>query len=280
MASRKIIAVFDSEGAAQAAADSLAEMGVSRERISIAGRDSERRVEGENARGGFWAHVREMFMPDEDRATLEECVTRGGYVVSASVNDEEIDEAIARLERSGAVDLSAKEAEWRAAGWKGRAAEARPDTDAPRTAGATEEDSIPVVEERLRIGKREVNRGGVRVRSYIVEEPVHEEVQLRQERVEVERRPVNQPARPVSEGSPQDLMKEQTIEVSETSEEAVVSKDAVITEEVNVRKVAEERTEQIDEKVRRTEVEVEPLNPPGGSAPRRPSTRPTPGGRH
>jgi stress response protein YsnF len=52
------------------------------------------------------------------------------------------------------------------------------------------EDAIPVIEERLLIGKREVNRGSVRVRSYIVEEPVREPVQLREERVEVERRPV------------------------------------------------------------------------------------------
>src|SRR5688572_13074022 len=133
MTSRKIVAVFDSEGTAEAAADSLAEMGIARERISIAGSDSERRMESGNARGGFWAHVREMFMPDEDRTTLEECMTRGGYVVSASVTDEQADEAIARLERSGAVDLSAREAEWRAAGWNGRTSASRPGSDSARS---------------------------------------------------------------------------------------------------------------------------------------------------
>jgi hypothetical protein len=110
MNSRKIIAVFDNAGTAQAAADSLREMGIGRERISIAGRDSDKRMESENARGGFWAHVREMFMPDEDRTALQEHMTRGGYVLSATVSDEEVDEAIERLERGGAVDLSAREA--------------------------------------------------------------------------------------------------------------------------------------------------------------------------
>jgi uncharacterized protein (TIGR02271 family) len=107
--------------------------------------------------------------------------------------------------------------------------------------------------ERLRVGKREVDRGGVRVRSYVVEEPVHEDVALRNERVEVERRPAS--GRASASGA--DLFKEQTIEVSERAEEAVVSKEAVVTGEVVVRKTADERTQSIDETVRRTEVDVE-----------------------
>ncbi|HXE52245.1 MAG TPA: YsnF/AvaK domain-containing protein, partial [Tepidisphaeraceae bacterium] len=101
------------------------------------------------------------------------------------------------------------------------------------------------------------NRGSVRVRSYIVEEPVHEEVRLREERVNVERRPVNEPARPVAKGAADDLMQERTVEVTETAEQAVVGKEARVTEQVVVGKDTRERVESIDDTVRRTKVEVE-----------------------
>ena len=114
-----------------------------------------------------------------------------------------------------------------------------------------------MVEERLLVGKREVSRGSVRVRSYMVEEPVHEEVSLREERVNVERRPVNEPTRPVVKGSADDLMQERTIELSETAEQAVVGKEARVTEQVVVSKDTRERVESIDDTVRRTKVDIE-----------------------
>ena len=115
------------------------------------------------------------------------------------------------------------------------------------------EEAIPIVEERLTVGKREVNRGRVRVRSYVVETPVQEQVALRQEHVEVERRTVN---RPVT-GADQALFQERVIEATESAEEAVVVKETRVVEEVVVRKEAEERVQTVQDTVRRTEVEVE-----------------------
>jgi stress response protein YsnF len=53
------------------------------------------------------------------------------------------------------------------------------------------EEVIPVAEEELRIGKRDVSHGRVRVRSYVVETPVSEQVSLREENVHIERRPAD-----------------------------------------------------------------------------------------
>ena len=53
------------------------------------------------------------------------------------------------------------------------------------------EDVVQAAEEELRVGKRDVGRGSVRVRSYVTERPVEEQVELRQERVTIERRPVD-----------------------------------------------------------------------------------------
>jgi uncharacterized protein (TIGR02271 family) len=118
------------------------------------------------------------------------------------------------------------------------------------------EEHIPIVEEELRIGKREVNRGGARVRSYVREIPVHEQVSLREEHVSVERRPVNQTLS-AGELNSGDLLRDRTIEMTETSEEAVVAKEAHVAEEVVVRKTAEERVEQVEDTVRRTEVDID-----------------------
>ena len=69
----------------------------------------------------------------------------------------------------------------------------------PRRVEGQEEVTIPVVEEDLTVGTREVERGHVRIYSRGTEQPVEEAVRLREERVTVERRPVDRPAgRPTS----------------------------------------------------------------------------------
>ena len=53
-------------------------------------------------------------------------------------------------------------------------------------------DTIKVMKEDLVVGKREVEAGGVRVTSHVVETPVQEQVTLHEEHVTLERRPVNE----------------------------------------------------------------------------------------
>jgi uncharacterized protein (TIGR02271 family) len=116
----------------------------------------------------------------------------------------------------------------------------------------SDEETVEVVEERLRVGKRDTSRGGVRVRSYVVEEPVSETVTLREERVDVERRPVD---RRVTQGDA--AFQERTIEAEEYGEEAVVDKEARVVEEIGLRKTSSSREETISDTLRHTEVEVE-----------------------
>jgi uncharacterized protein (TIGR02271 family) len=115
--------------------------------------------------------------------------------------------------------------------------------------------AIPVVQEEVRVGKRQVERGGVRVFSRMVETPVNESVSLREEHVSVERRPVDQPINPADVAA----LKDQTIEVRETAEEAIVQKTARVVEEVVVGKEVSQRKENIKDTVRHTEVEVQSL---------------------
>jgi len=115
----------------------------------------------------------------------------------------------------------------------------------------TGEVAIPVVEEQINVGKREVESGGVRVNTRVEETPVQEQVNLRDEQVSVQRRAVDRPA------SETDFQQQGTLEVRERDEQAVVAKEARVVEEVVVSKDIEQRTETIQDTVRRTDVDIE-----------------------
>jgi uncharacterized protein (TIGR02271 family) len=248
MTIRTITAIYDTEPEAQEARRQLLNHGLDDDDVRVVSQQlTSTRISDDK---GLWESIKDFFVGDEDRPAYTEGLRRGGCLLTARVVDERSDEAIAVLETTNAVDLDQRTEQWRAEGWSDRMAP-ESDASAPRVGTTEDERSIPVAEERLRVGKREVDRGGVRVRSYIVEEPVREDVSLREERVEIERRPA-QGAQATG-----DVFRDQTIEVSERGEEAVVAKDAVVTGEVVVRKTAEQRTETVEDTVRRTEVDVD-----------------------
>jgi uncharacterized protein (TIGR02271 family) len=113
-------------------------------------------------------------------------------------------------------------------------------------------------EESLTVGKRMVNRGSTRIRRYVVEKPVEENVTLRDEKITIERRPVTAGS-VVSDAA----FTDKVIEMTETGEEAVVGKTARVVEEVALRKEAVDNVETVRDTVRKEEVEVE--NVPGDS---------------
>jgi uncharacterized protein (TIGR02271 family) len=201
-------------------------------------------------------------VPADEAAAYAEGVRRGGTLVVVNARDDWADEGLEIMQRRQAVDIDARVAQWRQEGWTHTAAGAVTQSTTPvhqeppraRRGGAdATERTIPVVEEAVTVGKREVQRGRVRIHSRVVERPVEESVRLRDETVTVERRPVDRPATAADLAAGRD----ETIEVTEVDEEAVVSKQARVVEEVVVRKDAQEHTETVRETVRRTEVEVD-----------------------
>jgi uncharacterized protein (TIGR02271 family) len=70
--------------------------------------------------------------------------------------------------------------------------------------------------------------------------------------VSVERRPVNRPL-----AANDQAFQDRTIEVEQKGQEAVVSKQARVTEEVVVNKDVQQRNQKVSDTVRRTEVEIE-----------------------
>lgn len=113
--------------------------------------------------------------------------------------------------------------------------------------------AIPIIEEKMEVGKREVNTGGVRLKSRVVQENVAENVNLRSEHVHVEQTPVNRPAT----AADLEAFKEGTIEMKEYAEIPVVSKEAFVTGEVSLEKEIEEISQTVEGTIRKTEVETE-----------------------
>ena len=121
----------------------------------------------------------------------------------------------------------------------------------------TEEQAIPVIQEELKVGKRTVQRGGVRVYQRVIETPVREDITLREEHVTIERHPVDQAVAPDQVPA----FQEKSFKLRESAEEAVVQKSARVVEEVVVGKEVSQRQEQISDTVRSTDVEVEQIAP-------------------
>ena len=128
------------------------------------------------------------------------------------------------------------------------------DIDTDRTDNR-ETTSIPIIEENMNVGKKEVITGGKRIHSRIVERPVEETIRLREEHVNVERHPVDRAA------TEQDIsnFKEGTVEVTEHKEIPVVDKESRVVEEVNVFKDVDETQEVVRETLRNTEVDTDDL---------------------
>ena len=221
--------------------------------------------------GGLWDSIKSLFTGDDDVHGYYEGVNRGQTLVTVqTTNVAEAERVSTILERHDPIDMDAQESGWRSAGWApGQRADVTQVTQtttkpamrstassepamAGRATAATGDEVIPIVEESLAVGKRAVSRGGVRVRTYVVETPVSEEVRLHKERVHIERHPVDRAA-----AVGEDAFRKRLIDMTETSEEAVVSKTARVVEEIGIRKEIGERTEHVTGTTRRTEVEIE-----------------------
>jgi stress response protein YsnF len=275
--SRTVTALYDTRAEAEAARERLSST-VHADRVRIVDKDA----------GGGSGGLGSLHLSNDDRHAYGEGLRRGGALLCAEVDGhEDADRIISVLEQSASVDLDQRQESWRSEGWTpgsnaasgsaatgGTASGSTTSGSTAATGRVVEEERIPIVEEELRVGKREVERGGARVRSYVRETPVQEQVTLREEHVEVERRPVQGQTSTTlgasgttgtaggtgtgnTTGNAEDLLQERTIEMRETAEEAVVQKVANVREEVVVTKTAEERTETVQDTVRRTEVDIE-----------------------
>ena len=273
--SHAVIGMFDTAAAAAKAKDQLIAAGFPATSIKTSGTGMVSSSSGTTTQAttatagedkGFWASVKEMFGGDETEtgehlSYYAEGSRRGGTVLSVEATEAQADRAADILTAAGAVDVDEKAGEWKSSGWTAPAAAAATTTAARTTTAATANTvgaagKIDLVKEDLAVGKRVVNRGGVRIVKRVIERPVEQSVSLREEHVSVDRRVVD---RAVTGAELTDAFKEGTVEMTESGEEAVAAKTARVVGEVVIGKTATERTEKVKGTLRETDVQVEQL---------------------
>ena len=246
--------------------------------------------------GGLVSGLTRLGLGDDEAHTYAEGLKRGGTLVTVNTDNHHADLAVNLLRRLGAVEIDKRAAEWREGGWHGFAetetlrphvtpeadeeatrridrrsevtAEHEPVralADVPRGGAGSGDEfavpppevAIPVVAEELQVGKREVERGGVRVQKRVVERPVEEDVTLREERVNVDRRPADY----TFHGTESEAFQESIVEIKEAYEELILNKKTRVVEEVVINKDVNEHTETVRETLRKTEVDIEQMEP-------------------
>jgi len=227
---------------------------------------------------GITRFFKNLFGDNDDEANRYSRVgMRSNSIVTVHAqSSDEAERAADLLDDYGAVNVNERDAQYSSTGTSGdydrttgvSDTTRTGDTDYDRTSAYSDTDgrsnvgdttdrdtTINRIEENLEVGKRTVERGGVRVRSRIVERPVEESIRLREEHVTVERNPVDRPVGRDELANFQD----RDIELTERAEVPVVNKEARVVEEIRVSKDVDEREETVRDTVRNTEVDVENL---------------------
>lgn len=231
-----LISLFHTQEHATKAMNDLRTAGVPSQYIQTIGGELSRSSAPEQSLATLMA----LNLPAKDLQVLSDGLKAGGTLIVVRASEEFAGKVESIFEHQNAEKIDE------------RATTSQPRSAAAEVSGGT---VIPVVEEELVVGKQTVQRGGVRVFTHIVETPVEEQVVLREEHATFERHAVN---RPISEAEMNSLQN-QSIEVREMGEEAVVGKTARVVEEVRVGKESTERTQQIKDTVRKTQVEVDQI---------------------
>lgn len=120
----------------------------------------------------------------------------------------------------------------------------------------TEDRTLQLKEEQVRVGKRQVEAGGVRLRKVVRTETVNEPVELQREEIVIERKPASG-----ATVSGEARFEEEDIFIPLRREEAVIQKDTRVREEVRVGKKTEVDQQQVTAQVRKEDLQVDRNTP-------------------
>ena len=128
MTIHSITAFFDDRAYADEAVSLLRQAGLSDRCVTLSPADARDEFAtfdplhaGEPKRKGFWGMLEDLFGGSDDHRLYAEGIRRGGTLLTAQVDDEQLDEAVEILDRHGSIDLEEREISWRNDGWLGGA---------------------------------------------------------------------------------------------------------------------------------------------------------------
>ncbi len=123
------------------------------------------------------------------------------------------------------------------------------------TSGPTTDDAMTRSEEELRVGKAQRERGGARLRKYVVTEEVQKTVPVQREEVRVEREPITDANAGQARSGPE--ISEEEHEITLHEEEVVTEKRAVPKERVRLDKETVTEDQIVSEKIRKEQIEAD-----------------------
>jgi len=247
MAWEKVVTAYDSVDKAKNAMKVLQNSGYDASDLSII--DSSALKTHDTDHVGLWRRMFGQNVWDHEAAVYGDTIDKGGAVLVARVPDDEVARTMTLLDAHKPLDVHD------AAAKIGETVpvEAKALVTPPiAKADAKDPDTLRLAEEQLTVGKRLFETGTTRIRRFVTERPVEQQVSLHEEHAEVVRQAISDP----------DFVadidwSDKAYEVTETAEQAVVSKSARVVEEVTLRKTGSDRMETVKDTVRRQQVEVE-----------------------
>jgi uncharacterized protein (TIGR02271 family) len=257
MTYEKIVTLYDTADHADAARRSLEAAGFPASEISTL--TSTALAEGGEklSEPGVWHRLFGRKIKEHEATIYSRTIGSGGVIVTVRVPEAEVPKALGILNAHKAVDVehrAVQEGLISASAAPAPAAAAAPRQPATVAAAgaATGEEVLRLAEEHLNVGKRLVQEGTTRIRRFVVETPVEQQITLHEEHVRVIRRAISDP------DSIRNIdWTDKTIEINETAEEAVVTKSANFAEEVVIQREGSDHVKTLRDKVRRQQVEVE-----------------------
>ena len=246
MAYERIVALYDRAEKAQEAARALESSGFESSDINISNGEVLRDKDLRDS--NVWQRLVGRSISDQESAAFRRTLNSGGAVLTLRTPETEVSRAMRILDVHEPMNLRDRSTSTPTAT---APTSALPRTDTGRISAA-EEEVIRLAEEQIDVGKRQVSTGKSRIRRFVTEKPVEQQITLHEEHCEVARRAVTDPK------LAQDIdWKDQTLEVTETSEQPVVTKTARVAEEIVIRKRGSDHVETIRDTVRRQQIEVE-----------------------
>jgi hypothetical protein len=116
--SRTLTALFDTRADAEAGRQRLLDARVDADNIKIHDKSSVGEA-GYSSREepGLWGSIKNAFLPDEDRYVYEEGMRRGGFLLTADIDSDDVGEAIRALEDVNGIDIDERSSQWKSQGW-------------------------------------------------------------------------------------------------------------------------------------------------------------------
>jgi len=246
----KVVTAYDTVDKAKAALNVLKTSGIDTSNASLLDRSTLGST-SDFTNVGLWRRLFGENVWDHEATVYGDTLRKGGALLAVRVPKEQVAKVMSILDVHKPLDVHETAARIGAEVPIEAKALVTPPVADP-AAAADNDEVLRLAEEQVNVGKRMFETGTTRIRRFVTERPVEAQVNLHEEHGKVVRRAIMDP------NYTADIdWSDQEYTVTETAEEAVVSKTARVVEEVAIGKEGTDRVETVRDTVRRQQVEVE-----------------------